>query len=78
MNPILSLLTQENDISKVVDSIKSAPDPNAMIQNMAMTNPQVKQAMDIVKQYGDPKTAFYAIAKQKGIDPQSILKQLNL
>ena len=44
---------------------------------MAASNPSVRQCMDIVNQYGgDPKAAFYALAQQKGIDPEQILSQL--
>lgn len=39
--------------------------------------PQLKQAMDLVRQAGgDPRQAFYALAQQKGVDPESILSQL--
>lgn len=47
--------------------------PQAAIQQI----PQLKQAMDFVQQTGgDPQKAFYALAKQRGIDPESILSQL--
>lgn len=47
---------------------------NQTIQN----NPQIKQVMDYVNQNGgDPKEAFYKLAKEKGVDPDEILKQVN-
>lgn len=47
--------------------------PQAAIQQI----PQLKQAMEFVQQTGgDPQKAFYALAKQRGIDPESILSQL--
>ena len=46
---------------------------NRILQN----NPQLKQAIDYVKANGgDPKEAFYKLAKEKGVDPQTILNQL--
>lgn len=48
-----------------------------MLQNMMNNNPQMKQVMDIVRQSGgDPKTAFYKMAKEKGVDPNSVLSML--
>lgn len=36
----------------------------------------MQQVMQIVNQYGgDPKKAFYAMAEQKGVDPNAILQQ---
>lgn len=47
---------------------------NQAIQN----NPQMKQVMDYINQNGgDPKTAFYKLAQEKGVDPEEILKQVN-
>lgn len=46
---------------------------NRILQN----NPQLKQALEYVqKNGGDPKQAFYKLAKEKGVDPQSILNSL--
>ena len=41
-------------------------------------NPQIKQVMDYIRQNGnDPKQAFYNLAKEKGVDPNEVLKQVN-
>lgn len=48
-----------------------------MIGQLMQNNPQMKQVMDLIKAAGnDPKRAFYALAEQKGVDPDEILKQL--
>ena len=36
--------------------------------------PQVKELID--KAGGDPRKAFYALAKEKGIDPNAFLKSI--
>ena len=54
--------------------LKSANNPQQMVNQMVNNNPQVKQFID---QYGDPKTAFYKLAEQKGINPDEIIKMLN-
>lgn len=64
-------------IKQMMQMIRSAGNPQAMINQMMMTNPQIKQAMDFVKASGvDPKAAFYRLAEQRGINPQDILNQL--
>ena len=38
---------------------------------------RIKQAMDYVRANGgDARTAFYRLAQQKGVDPESILRNL--
>ena len=47
-----------------------------MMQSLMMQNPQLKQLVETVNSLGDPQKAFYAAAKQKGVDPNSILSLL--
>ena len=54
-----------------------AQNPQLALNQLLMNNPQLNQASEFIKQNGnDPKTAFFNLARQKGIDPQSILNQL--
>lgn len=58
---------------QMVQSLKAIGNPQMMIQQM----PQYKQVMDYVNQNGgDAKSAFYAKAKEMGVDPEEILKVL--
>ena len=57
--------------------IKGAKNPQAMLSQMMQNNPNYKQVMSYIQQNGgDPKTAFYKMAEEKGIDPNTILSQL--
>jgi len=57
--------------------VQNANNPGAMLNMLAQNNPQLRQAMDFVKQYGnDPKQAFYAACQQRGVDPQEIINTL--
>jgi len=52
---------------------KQQPSLNQMLQN----NPQMAYIMQYVQQHGgDPKQAFFDMAKEKGVDPMSILSGL--
>lgn len=46
--------------------------------NSGISENQLKAALNIVKQYGngDARTAFFNLAKEKGVDPESILARL--
>ena len=64
-------------IKQMIGMIKAAGNPQQLLNQLMATNPNMKQAMEIVRQYGgDANKAFYEIAKQKGIDPQEILDLL--
>ena len=81
MNPILNQLMatamQNNPIMNMYKTILGAENPNAMLQQMAQNNPQLKQTLDYINQNGgNAKDLFYAMAKQKGVDPNTILNQL--
>ena len=61
-------------IKQMIDTVKMAQNPQAAMNQMIMNNPQMKQVMDIVNQYGgDSDKAFRSVAEQYGINPQDIL-----
>ena len=70
-NPMMTQLKQ------MMNMVRTAQDPMGTLNQMAMNNPNVKQVMDIVKQYGgDSMKAFYGTAEQMGIDPNEILNMM--
>ena len=77
-NPMLNQLNRSrrlpqsnlNQIKQYMNLFKNASNPQALLQNMIQSNPQVKSIIDYVNQNGgDPKTAFYKLAEQKGVNP---------
>ena len=64
-------------IKGMMQTIRTAANPQAALNTMVMNNPQMKQVMDIVNQYGgDPMRALNEVARQNGIDPNEILNML--
>lgn len=64
-------------VKQLMNLCKTANDPQAMLYSMMQQNPQVRSVMNLVQQSGgDPKTAFYKLAEQKGVDPEEILNAL--
>ena len=63
----------QNRISQIMQTLKSIGNPQMMLQQF----PQYRQVMDIVNaSNGDAKAAFYAKAKEMGINPDDILKAM--
>ena len=48
----------------------------AQINSMLQQNPKLNQVMNVVRNGGNPKQLFFEMARQKGVDPQSILSKL--
>ena len=78
---ILMQLAKNNPMTakakQMMDMVRTAQNPNAMLNQLMQRNPQIKQVMDVVNQYGgDPDKAFRAVAEQHGINPQDIMDML--
>ena len=57
--------------------VKSAGNPEAMLNQMMQNNPQYSQVMKLVNDNGgDAKKAFYAMANQMGVDPEQVINAL--
>ena len=57
----------------MISQIKMIGNPQMMLQQM----PQYKQIMDYVKENGgDAQKAFYAKAKEMGVNPEDVLKAM--
>lgn len=56
--------------------LKGSRNPNEMIKQLISQNPQYQSVMELVHQNGSPKAAFYALAQQKGINPDEFIKSL--
>ena len=83
-NPMLNQLGTNNTVPDRLDQIKGmiqilkgSKNPNAMMEYLMAANPEFKEVMNLVRQNGgSPKDAFYALAKQKGVDPDEIIAML--
>lgn len=82
-NPILKDLTTNRETNQNQNSnplqalTKSNGNPNEFMKQYVMNNPNFKMVMNYVQQNGnDPKTAFYNLAKMRGIDPDQFLSNL--
>lgn len=87
-NPILSLLNPQGsaaptapsspDLSSIVGLYKAyqmARNPIAALEQMAQSNPMLAQLRQAQQSGTDMRGAFFALCRQQGADPQTILSQ---
>lgn len=68
---------QVTQIRNMMNVVMNSGNPQAMLNQLAMSNPKIKDAMDYIKKYnGDGEKAFYAYAKETNQNPEETLKQL--
>ena len=61
----------------MLQMFRASTNPQAFIQQMMANNPQAANALNLIQVHvGDARAAFYALAKQKGIDPEEFIKSL--
>ena len=75
--PTQKIQEQPTSMFGLINQVRNSPNPNAAMQSMLSSNPMFKGVVDYINQNGgDAKTAFYNMAAQKGVDPNTILNQL--
>ena len=60
-----------------MNMVRGARNPNAMLNQLMMNNPNYNNVIQYIQANGgDPKTAFYKMAQEKGINPNDVLNML--
>lgn len=82
-NPILQAIQQTNlsgalaPARQALQMIRAAQNPQAALQTIMQKSPYYTQAQKLIAQAGgDANKAFRDLAKQNGLDPESILRDL--
>lgn len=61
----------------IINAIRNSSNPYQALFNMSQNDSRVAQVIKEVNSYGgDAKSLFYAKAKQMGVNPEDVLKQL--
>ena len=78
MNPILSQMNAQTintqQVKQAWNNLKALSNPQQVINQALQNNPQIQQLLQLSN--GNPEQAFYALAKQKGVNPNDILNLL--
>ena len=59
-------------VKQMYKMVQASSNPQQMLQQMAMSNPQVQSAYQMMSAAKDPQAAFYAAAKAKGLTDEQI------
>ena len=78
-NPLMGMMggnaPMQNNMSQMINMLKSAGNPAAMLQNMAQSDPAIKKAIDMC-QGKNPQQVFMEQCQSQGINPQSVIGNL--
>lgn len=68
---------QFNQVKQIIGALRASKNPQQLLMNMMGNNQQFKQVLQMLRQSGmSPKTLFYQMAQQKGVDPNQIINML--
>ena len=66
-----------NSIFSLINQVRQSSNPQEAMNQIIASNPQFQNVMNYIAQNGgDAKTAFYNMAAQKNVDPNTILRSL--
>ena len=61
-------------IKQMMNTVKMSQNPQMVLNQLAMRNPMLKEAMDVIKQHGgDVNKALMAKANEYGISEQDVI-----
>lgn len=64
-------------IRDMINSVRMAANPYMAMQQMILNDPRFQQVSNYVNSHGgNAKAAFYQLAQEKGVDPQTVLSQI--
>ena len=63
-------------IKQMMNMMKGASNPQAMLMQMAQQNPQLSNIMQFCKSGGNPEALFRQKAQQMGLNPDDIINAL--
>ena len=74
---MLQMVQSQGNLAKarqLINSIKAMRNPQSVVMNAINQNPEIKSFVESAG--GDYKKAFYAMAQQKGVNPDDILNMM--
>lgn len=76
-NKTAGMVGQLKSMKQKIDALRSLGNPQLALNQLISQNPQMKQAYDYVQANGgNAKEVCIKLARERGIDPQSILDAL--
>jgi hypothetical protein len=71
------MANQIQNVKAMMGMLSGTPDKNSMLRLLASRNPALSQILTLLNNTGmDGKTAFYNLAREKGLDPDKCSQQI--
>lgn len=71
-----SLMGGTNQLYSLYNMMKNSGNPMAILQNMAMSNPQLQPVINSLQQGNSPEQVFRQLAGQRGINPDEFIRNI--
>jgi hypothetical protein len=81
-NPFFTKMPTSNGINmgqvkQIYNMLRYSNNPNQMLDQLVSQNPQMAQAINLIKSNGNYEQVFRSMCKEKGINADDLIKQLN-
>lgn len=74
-NPLMNIIVGNSpmqNVQQIINMMQSTNNPQQMINTLAQSNPQIKQAIDMCNGK-NPQEVFNNLCKQNGKNPQNVV-----
>ena len=75
-NPFLQQNNNMNNLKQIYNTFINAKNPQEVFMNIAKNNPRLQPFANMIRNGSNPEQVFYELCKQRGIDPQTFIKQI--
>lgn len=65
-----------NNLQNVYNMLRNSNNPQQLFNQIAQNNPTMQPIVQALNNGGNPQQLFYSLCQQRGIDPQTFLKQI--
>lgn len=81
-NPFFNNTIKSNGINmgqvkQIYNMLRCSNNPNQLLNQMVSQNPQMAQAVNLIKNNGNYEQIFRSMCNERGINADDLIKQLN-
>ena len=66
-----------NQVKQIYSMLRNSKNPEMLLNQMVSQNPQLKQTIDLIKSRGNYEEVFRGLCKDRGINADDFIKQIN-
>ena len=64
-------------VKQIYSMLRNSNNPNYLLNQMASQNPQLRQTINLIKSNGNYEQIFRDMCKERGIDADEFVRQMN-